>query len=187
MIKKILKWSAIVLAVGLIIIQLVRPARTNPAIDASKTLQTHVQVPGDVDAILKRACNDCHSHETKWPWYSNVAPVSWLVVYDVNEARSHLNFSEWGSYDEGRADKKLDEIEEEVEHGKMPLPIYLFMHAEAKLSDEDKRILQDWARGERNRLKQDKEAAGDEADEKKGEDDDGSGKGRGRGRGGRGQ
>jgi hypothetical protein len=192
MIKKILKWTAIVLASGFIIIQLVRPARTNPATDASRTIQSHIEVPANVDAILKRACNDCHSNETKWPWYSNIAPVSWLVNHDVNEGRRHLNFSEWGSYDERRADKKLDEIEEEVEHGGMPLPIYVSMHPEAKLSDEDRRIIHDWAKGERDRLKGEKEAVDkkEDVEEKKHEedkDDSGKGKGRGRGRGGRGE
>lgn len=189
MIKKILKWSVIVLAAGFVIIQLVRPARTNPAVDTSKTIQSHLQVPADVDAILKRACNDCHSYETQWPWYSQVAPVSWLVINDVNDGRRHLNFSEWGTYDAKKADHKLDEIEEEVEQGKMPIPMYVSMHPEAKLSDEDKRTIHDWAKGERNRLRGAKEETIDKKDEEdeKGEDKDNSGKGRGRGRGGRGE
>jgi len=187
MIKKILKWSVIVLAAGFVVIQLVRPARTNPATEPSKTIQSQVKVPAEVDAILKRACNDCHSNETQWPWYSQIAPISWLVVHDVNEGREHLNFSEWGNYDAKKADHKLDEIEEEVEHGGMPLPIYVSMHPEAKLSDEDRRMIHDWAKAERNRLKGDKEEAADKETEtdEKGKDDEHSGKGRGRGRGGR--
>lgn len=187
MIKKILKWTVIVLAAAFVVIQLIRPARTNPAIDSSKAIQSHVQVPANVDAILKRACNDCHSNETQWPWYSNVAPVSWLVISDVNDGRRHLNFSEWGNYDARRADHKLDEIEDEVEHGAMPLPIYVSMHPEAKMSDEDRKIIHDWANGERERLKGNKEAVEKKEEEEKvedkGEDKDGSGKGRGRGRG----
>jgi len=187
MIKKILKWSVIVLAAGFVVIQLVRPARTNPATEPSKTIPSQVKVPAEVDAILKRACNDCHSNETQWPWYSQIAPISWLVVHDVNEGREHLNFSEWGNYDAKKADHKLDEIEEEVEHGGMPLPIYVSMHPEAKLSDEDRRMIHDWAKAERNRLKGDKEEAADKETEtdEKGKDDEHSGKGRGRGRGGR--
>lgn len=154
MLKKILKWSAITLGVGLVIIQLIRPERTNPATDESQMIQAHLQVPADVNAILDRSCNDCHSHQTRWPWYSQIAPVSWLVIHDVNEGRKHLNFSMWGSYDERRADHKLEEVEEEISKGGMPLPIYLPMHPEAKLSDDDKRVLTDWVKSERNRLKQ---------------------------------
>lgn len=171
MIKKILKWSAIILVVGFAIIQLVRPARTNPATDASQTIQAHLNVPAEVDAIFKRSCNDCHSNETLWPWYSHLAPVSWLVARDVNEGRRYLNFSVWGSYDADEAEDKLEEIEEEVSKGGMPLWIYLPAHPEAKLSDQDKRTIRDWVKSERARVKEDKEEY--------------SGRGRGRGRGGR--
>ena len=76
-------------------IQFVRPARTNPPTDPTATLLTRVHVPADVGAILERACRDCHSNDTKWPWYSNVAPVSWFVINHGNHGRSHFNYSEW--------------------------------------------------------------------------------------------
>ncbi len=86
--------------------------------------------------LFFRACADCHSNETKWPWYSHVAPISWLVQKDVNEGREHFNVSEWG-----RDNKHAHEAAKEVRQGKMPLPIYLPTHPEARLSDADKQTL----------------------------------------------
>jgi mono/diheme cytochrome c family protein len=86
--------------------------------------------------LAKRACFDCHSNETVWPWYSNVAPVSWLVQHDVNEGREHLNFSEWD-----KPQKEADEAAEAVREGEMPLPIYLPTHPEARLTDAEKQAL----------------------------------------------
>lgn len=83
--------------------------------------------------LARRACFDCHSHETVWPWYSHVAPISWLVQQDVDEGREHLNFSAWD-----RPQKNAHEAAEEVEEGAMPLPKYLRLHPEARLSDAEK-------------------------------------------------
>ncbi|MFM8320760.1 MAG: heme-binding domain-containing protein [Chloroflexota bacterium] len=81
--------------------------------------------------VAQRACFDCHSNETVWPWYSNIAPVSWLVQHDTEEGRSKLNFSEWTGREE------LDEIAEVLQEGEMPMPIYLVMHSQAKLSSAE--------------------------------------------------
>jgi len=86
--------------------------------------------------LAKRACFDCHSNETAWPWYSNVAPVSWLVQNDVNEGREHLNFSEWD-----RPQKDAKDAAEEVRDGEMPMWIYLPAHPEARLTDAEKQAL----------------------------------------------
>jgi hypothetical protein len=86
-----------------------------------------------------------------WPWYSNITPVSWLLVDDVNEGRKHFNLSNWPS-DPKRSAHRLEEMCEQVEKGQMPLAIYLVMHPTAKLSDTDKRTLCDWANTERQRL-----------------------------------
>ena len=91
-------------------------------------------------AILKRACFDCHSNETVWPWYSNVAPVSWLVQNDVDGGREHLNFSEWN-----RPQKHVKDIADEVSHGDMPPNIYLPLHSEAKLTGAEIKALIDGA------------------------------------------
>ena len=83
------------IAALLLTIQFIRPAKTNPPIVRERTLEAAVAVPPEVEAILARSCNDCHSNGTEWPWYSNVAPVSFFVINHVNEGRRHLNFSEW--------------------------------------------------------------------------------------------
>lgn len=149
---KILKWLALVVVILLIGLQFVRPARTNPPVDQSQTIHSRLQINPQVAAILDRSCQDCHSNTTRWPWYSNVAPVSWLVIDDVNEGRRHLNISEWGRLDNRRANKKLEEICEEVQDGAMPLQSYTNIHRSAKLSTEDVRILCEWSAAERARI-----------------------------------
>ncbi|HJQ25355.1 MAG TPA: heme-binding domain-containing protein [Blastocatellia bacterium] len=151
MVKKISKWAGIVLAVAFVVIQFVRPAKTNPPVDDSATLSARLQVTPEVEAILNRSCIDCHSHKTVWPWYSHVAPVSWLLVHDVNEGRRHWNVSNWPT-DPKRSARRLDELCEQVEKGEMPLAIYVTMHPTAKLSDTDKKTLCDWAKAERQRI-----------------------------------
>lgn len=150
-----MKWIKrifILLVLLLLVIQVVRPAKTNPQVDSARTIQALTKMTPEVDAILKRSCNDCHSYETKWPWYSHVAPVSWLVVDDVNEGREHLSLSDWARYSRKQAIHVLDEMEEEVRKGGMPLGKYVILHPEAALSETDKGVLLTWAREEKKRL-----------------------------------
>ena len=121
------------------IIQLIPINRTNPAVVEDITAPPHIK------SILKRACYDCHSHETVWPWYSSIAPVSWLLAWDVSEGREELNFSTWNQYSDKKRMKKLKELVEEVEEGEMPPWFYLPLHPEAHLSSEDRQQLQEWA------------------------------------------
>jgi hypothetical protein len=102
-----------------------------------------------VKDILDRSCRDCHSNKTEWPWYTNVAPVSWFVIDHVNEGRHRLNLSEWARLDQ--PGKKLQKICDEVQDGGMPLSSYLPMHPKAKLSEQDKKTLCDWTAAERER------------------------------------
>ena len=134
--------SKVMLGLGgvLVLIQLVRPAQENPAVTGA------IQTPPEVMTLLKRACWDCHSNETVWPWYSQVAPMSWLVAKDVKDGRRHLNFSEWQGYEYGRKLKKLKEIGEEVEEGEMPMEFYVPLHPEAKLTAAEKTVLVEWAK-----------------------------------------
>jgi hypothetical protein len=141
---KILKAIAIGAVVLFAAIQLHRPERVNPPVDPSRTLQAQVNVSPEAAAILDRACRDCHSHETRWPWYSHVAPVMWWLADHVDEGREHLNLSDWSKYDARRADRKLDEICEEATKGHMPLRGYPFMHPEARLTEGDVRALCVW-------------------------------------------
>jgi Haem-binding domain len=143
--KKWLKRVAIVLLLAFVVIQFWRPDRTNPPVDPSRTIQATMPVPPQVDAILQRSCNDCHSNNSVWPWYSNVAPMSWRVAEHIHEGREHLNFSEWASYPPNDAAHLLEEICEETEEGNMPLWDYLLAHPKAKLSNADVRTLCEWA------------------------------------------
>lgn len=131
-------------AVGLIalfiVVQIVPVARVNP------TERGQPPAPREVQAVLQRACYDCHSNETRWPWYSRVAPVSFLIARDVTEGRSELNFSTWSQYNERRKTRKLKEIAEQVEKGKMPQWYYVSLHPEAKLSAADRELIIKWAR-----------------------------------------
>ena len=134
--------AVVVVGVG---IQFVRPARTNPPSDPGATLHARVQVPGDVAAILDRACRDCHSNETKWPWYSQVAPVSWFVIDHVNHGRSHFNYSQWAKYTSEEAATLFKGTCELTSKGAMPMASYLWMHRDASLSPADVDTLCRWS------------------------------------------
>ena len=126
--------------VFLVIIQIFPARRTNPPV------RSDIKAPAAVKAILRRACYDCHSHETRWPWYSRVAPVSWWLVSHVNEARGDLNFSEWPAFDRELLGMALRDIEKQISEDKMPLPSYRIMHPPARLSEAERQALIDWAR-----------------------------------------
>ena len=141
-----LRWILIGVAAVLVLIQLVPVDRSNPP--ATEKLV----MPDNVQQIMQRSCFDCHSNETVWPWYSYVAPVSWLVKHDVEEGREHLNFSEWDKLNQKRKMKRLEEIVEEVEEGKMPMPIYLIMHGDAEVSAAELAVLREWTQQELGKL-----------------------------------
>ena len=151
-ILRVLKWIAIVLIVVFLGIQFIRPARTNPPVDESQTIFSRTQMTPQVSTILVRSCRDCHSNKTVWPWYTNVAPISWWLTNHVNEGRQNLNLSEWGRLPPDRQDRKLRQICDEVSDAVMPLSSYLPMHPQARLSAEDKKTLCDWTDAERARL-----------------------------------
>ena len=132
--------------VVLLIAQAFRIDHTNPPI------QQDVAAPPEVAAVLRRACYDCHSNETVWPWYSHVAPVSWLLARDVREGRGELNFSTWDAYDAKKKTKKLKETAEEVTEGEMPPWVYVVAHREAALSPADAERLRAWTAEERAKI-----------------------------------
>ena len=125
--------------------QAVPVERTNPPVESE------IVAEPEVHALLRRACYDCHSHATVWPWYAWVAPVSWLVAHDVNHARRELDFSRFESYDATKQRKKLGEVAEEVEEQEMPLWYYLLVHPQARLSEAERARLMSWAEAERVR------------------------------------
>jgi hypothetical protein len=128
----------VVLGVAVLAAQLVRPAKTNPPVTSD------VGAPPAVAALLRRACYDCHSHETRWPWYAGVAPTSWLLAHDVRDGRDELNFSTWDKYEAGARRKKLTKSVKEVREGEMPPWYYRAMHPEARLDDRDRAALETW-------------------------------------------
>jgi hypothetical protein len=139
--KRVIGIVVIVLVVAFVAIQFVPVERTNPAVTAA------LVAPEPVAGILKRSCYDCHSNETRWPWYAHVAPVSWLVADDVVKGRKELNLSAWGEYSKAKQASKAESIAEEVEEGRMPLPKYVRIHGDAKLSAEDVKAIREWADG----------------------------------------
>lgn len=146
--------AALVLIGGACVIQLARPARTNPPTDPGRTLATVTRAPEEVRSILERGCRDCHSHDTRWPWYSHVAPVSWFVINDVNHGRRHFNYSDWAQYDRDKIPQLLKEICEQTRKGEMPLSSYLWMHPDSRLSDREVSLLCDWSDAERRAFRQ---------------------------------
>jgi hypothetical protein len=122
----------------LLAIQLIPVDRSNPPVEEE------VPAPATIREILRTSCYDCHSNESAWPWYAYVAPVSWLVAHDVEEAREHLNFSTWNDYDEEEQIELLEEVWEEVEDGEMPLWFYVPLHPEAELSEQQRGLLHSW-------------------------------------------
>jgi hypothetical protein len=151
-VKKTLKIIAIVLFIAFIAIQFYRPDRTAPPIVESETLEASTRVPEEVERILIKSCNDCHTNKTNYPWYSQIAPASLFLASHVDEGRRELNFSIWNTYETRRKRRKLDEICEQVTERYMPLPSYLWIHWDAKLSDENIKILCDWAEQEKAKL-----------------------------------
>lgn len=150
--RKILKLVLLAGAVVFVILQFFGPARTNPTADQSLAMESHLQISPNVKKILDRSCVDCHSNNTRWPWYSRVAPVSWFVIDHVDEGRRELNFSQWGSYDKRQQRGQLDDMCELAGNGSMPLSSYTPLHPGSKLTTEDVKVLCDWANAERERL-----------------------------------
>jgi hypothetical protein len=128
----------------LVAAQFVSVDRTNHPIEQARTFYTVENVPQKVQSLLDRSCSDCHSNQTRWPWYSGVAPISWVVVNDVHSARRKLNFSEWGNYSAKKRDHEKEEICNEVMEGDMPESKYAFIHRQSKLTAEERAKICEW-------------------------------------------
>ena len=124
----------------------------NPTVDQSLEFAAITSVSPEVHEVIKAACYDCHSNETIYPWYSHVAPFSWIIADHVIEGRDELNFSEWGTYSLKRQDHKLEEMIEEVEEGEMPMKGYVMLHSEADLTEEQTEAVFSWIRQYRESL-----------------------------------
>jgi Haem-binding domain len=153
--KKVLKPLALILLAALIIIQFFHPAKnvsSNP-IDFANDISKTYHVPDDVQLILQTSCYDCHSNNTKYPWYSKIQPVAWWLNDHVVEGKKEINFSEFASYRIGRKYKKLEEIIEQVKEDEMPLESYTIIHRDAILNKEQKQTITNWASAIRDSIK----------------------------------
>ncbi|QMW02017.1 heme-binding domain-containing protein [Spirosoma foliorum] len=131
----------------LVIIQFIRPEKNQSAVVSANDITTKYAVPADVHAVLKRACFDCHSNNTTYPWYDNIQPVAWWLHHHIEEGKEELNFSEFATYSPKKARHKLEEVGEAVTEGWMPLGSYLWIHTDAKLKPEEAKLVADWAKG----------------------------------------
>ena len=137
--RGIVKWAVAVGGVAFLAIQLVPIDRSNPPVE------TEVSASTEVRTVLRRACYDCHSNETQWPWYSRIAPVSWQIVKDVREGRDALNFSTWNRLATKEKIEAMHESWEEATEGEMPPWFYLPPHPDARLSEHDLSLLRAWS------------------------------------------
>ena len=142
---KIVKKIAIILLIVLVGMQFYRPDKNISGGDYVAAFETETKPSPEVKEILKTACYDCHSANTKYPWYNNIAPVSYWLADHIEDGREHLDFSDWENYDAKKKDHKLEEVIEEVKEGEMPLNEYTWTHAEADLSQEQISALLSWA------------------------------------------
>ena len=141
--KRLGRSAVLALLLGLVGTQLIRPDTGNPPVDPARSLWQDHRVNPRVADILRRACADCHSHETAWPWYSKISPVSWFVIRHVRNGRAKLNFSDWS----GPSTDQLEEIYNSIAKKKMPLASYILIHRGARLSPADRDVLLAWADG----------------------------------------
>ncbi len=135
-----MKKTLIIFIIILIVLQLIPVDKSNPPIDESIALKA----PQEVESILKKACYDCHSNETKWPFYANIAPLSFSISSHVKDGRKALNFSEWKNIEPKIKTKRIQRAIKTTKNGMMPLSTYLWLHEEAKLTKEEKRVLTTW-------------------------------------------
>lgn len=149
--RKTLKRLSIVVLVALAGIQFIPADVNKQEVIATSDIRNVYDVPDNVINILENSCYDCHSNNTKYPWYSNVQPIRLLMDGHIREGKKELNFNEFGNYSQRKQKNKLYRISKQVKADEMPLPSYLLMHSNAKLSDDDKQKIINWVE---TRLKQ---------------------------------
>ncbi len=130
-------------------IQFIPVNRTNPRVDPSQTIYATLAMPAEVKAVFERSCKNCHSDGTSWPWYSYVAPVSWVIAHDVHQARRAMNLSEWGGYPINIKTDKLEEICEQLTKGDMPDPKYTLIHRQARPTAKERDRVCQWTEDSR--------------------------------------
>jgi len=153
MLKTVFKRAFQVLILALIVIQFIRPEKNRAEGISNNDISKIYPVPDDVQAILKTSCYDCHSNNTVYPWYAEIQPVAWWLDDHVKDGKKDLNFSEFAGYTPRRQYRKLEEVTEMTEEGKMPLDSYLWIHKNAKLDEGKKLTLANWVNTVRDTMK----------------------------------
>ncbi|SDL87394.1 Haem-binding domain-containing protein [Daejeonella rubra] len=138
------KIGLIVLLIIMVIIQFVKPARNQSVQASTGGIASVINVPENVQAILQNSCYDCHSNNTRYPWYATLQPGAWWMAWHIEEGKAELNFDEFGNYSKRRQLSKLKAIQGSIEDKSMPLPSYTFIHRAANLSKTDRNLLKDW-------------------------------------------
>lgn len=145
----------LIILILFVIAQFIQPSKNNGTAMAATDITHAVQVPDSVMAILKHSCYDCHSNHTEYPWYNHITPVNWWLKNHIDDGKRGLNFSVFSTYNYRRKNKKLEEIGETVEKHQMPLNSYLWIHTDAKLNDQQIRLITDWTRSAQQQVMQD--------------------------------
>jgi hypothetical protein len=143
--KSIIKKIFIGLLIAFVVIQFFHPAKNNDTTVSAQDMNTLYPIPDSVHRILEKACFDCHSNNTRYPWYFNIQPVAWWMDGHIEDAKKDLNFSEFGKRPLDKQAKKLKKLAKEVEEGGMPLDSYTWIHKDAVLTAREKKIVIDWA------------------------------------------
>jgi hypothetical protein len=142
---RILKILLLILMIVFIAIQFVRPSRNISGLVSPADITKTVTVPDSVLDIFRSACYDCHSNNSRYPWYVNIQPIGWMMANHIKNGKANLNFSEFGAYSKRKKINKLRTIETSLKDGSMPLSSYRFMHKDAILSPENKILIREWA------------------------------------------
>ncbi|CAA9476227.1 MAG: hypothetical protein AVDCRST_MAG96-729 [uncultured Segetibacter sp.] len=143
----------IALIAVLVVIQFFHPSKNISTAKSPNDMAVVHNVPANVRTILDKACNDCHSNNTRYPWYNNVQPVAWWLDHHVQEGKRELNFNEFAAYPLRKQYHKLEEVTEMVEEGEMPMSSYTLIHSDARLTDQEKETLINWANSLRSEMK----------------------------------
>jgi hypothetical protein len=141
--KRVLMIIGAVVLLALIVIQFFRPVKNQSPVTQDDII-FNIDIPAGVKRTIVNACYDCHSNQTRYPWYSRIAPVSWMMASHVKEGKENLNFSDWKKYSKREQISKLNDICEMVEKGEMPLKSYTFMHSEAIILEYQQKDLCTW-------------------------------------------
>lgn len=134
----------LVILLVFIAMQLIRPERNSSNLLQQADMVTHFNVPANVAGILKTSCYDCHSNNTRYPWYAKVQPIGWLLAKHIRDGKTELNLNEFTTYPKRRQLSKIKSIQNSIKDGSMPLSSYTLIHTDAKLSNESKALLLGW-------------------------------------------